>query len=242
MAAELMFSTNGGFEPIGFLGADGFKEKLSYAEPLFTWGHTVESTDMYTIPLSDYSTGTALTRTARPHECPHCFRQTHPEPLTQRAALMYDSHKFDPTYDAASDNSEVVCIGADYYGPAKANLQQPFLSGGLIYGGGYAFQVWDQYYTKLQAQHHYASIDDEWAVLGEIQFFPVGEPEPCNELPITFNDPDNWKPWDNPSWPLPVLDTKPDEWRSVFPVPDSHGYDFSAFSEPEVKYPKGKKK
>lgn len=58
-------------------------------------------------------------RVAKDHECPHCFRQRHPEPLTQRQAQMCDNHLFLPGYDAALDESPGVCIGADYEGPVE---------------------------------------------------------------------------------------------------------------------------
>ncbi|OCB09248.1 hypothetical protein A5717_26090 [Mycolicibacterium porcinum] len=64
-----------------------------------------------------------------PLKCPHCQRDWHPEPLTQRVANMWSSHEFDPDYDAAADTSRIVCIGAHYQGPTR-----PAVSGGRILG------------------------------------------------------------------------------------------------------------
>lgn len=76
---------------------------------------TISPSGAYTI---DSLFPAAEPRVAKDHECPHCFRQRHPEPLTQRQAKMYDSCVFDASYGVLADTSPVVCIGADYQGPA----------------------------------------------------------------------------------------------------------------------------
>lgn len=208
-------------------------------------------------------------RVPKPHECCHCYRQTHPGPLTERQARMYDSFHFDASYDPAADDSPVVCIGADYEGPMPATATHRYNSSAVTWVTDDS--SYDSYstYQSLYAEHVKAyakKIDSEWGkflpkwaeplvakmwiggpyyIAGGSPYLPVVEKK-CTEddkLPIKFNDWDNWKPWEKPEpwYPIaPALDIKWEQWHSSFPKPESPGYDFTAFNKPET-YPKGKK-
>lgn len=257
---------NEAFEPIGTIDADGIKEKPADATETFTWSHT--PTDLYTetftftVPGDNFgAVGVSLdngSRVAKPHECPHCFRQKHPEPLTQRMAAMYDTHKFDPAYDGAADDSGVVCIGADYYGPVTVDADH---RSGTYWGGNtQPWVVFDEAADEVAKKAHkalegmsnlIAELCGPWSMtvssstwLPDDPYLPVGPAAiECNKLLIKYNDPDNWKPWEKPWYPVsPALDIKWEQWHSSFPAPEAPGYDFTAFIQPEVKYPNRKKK
>ncbi|ATN88957.1 hypothetical protein SEA_EJIMIX_142 [Mycobacterium phage Ejimix] len=53
--------------------------------------------------------------------CWHCDRDVHEAPLTERVALMYDTHSFDLEYSADEDDSKIVCIGSYTEGPQRAS-------------------------------------------------------------------------------------------------------------------------
>ena len=52
--------------------------------------------------------------------CPHCERDWHGFPLTDRVAEMYFSGLFDEGYRVHGDDSSVLCPGSNAYGPARA--------------------------------------------------------------------------------------------------------------------------
>lgn len=54
----------------------------------------------------------------KPHQC-HCLRDRHLEPLTQKVAVMLSQHSFDPNYDASQDDSPIICVGSETYGPNR---------------------------------------------------------------------------------------------------------------------------
>lgn len=53
-------------------------------------------------------------------KCPHCNREFHGIPLTQRIADMYQRGVFDESYRVDTDDSEILCQGSDFIGPMKA--------------------------------------------------------------------------------------------------------------------------
>ena len=52
--------------------------------------------------------------------CPHCDRDWHGFPLTERVAGMYCCGLFDEGYSVKDDESPVVCPGSNFIGPVKA--------------------------------------------------------------------------------------------------------------------------
>lgn len=61
--------------------------------------------------------------------CPHCDRDWHGFPLTERVASMYCYGLFDEDYRVAEDGSTVLCPGSDVHGPARpAASRQVYLS------------------------------------------------------------------------------------------------------------------
>ena len=61
-------------------------------------------------PQDDYNTD-------RYDRCPHCDRNWHGLPITERIADMYDLGVYDETYVAADDDSRILCRGSDFIGP-----------------------------------------------------------------------------------------------------------------------------
>lgn len=51
--------------------------------------------------------------------CGHCGRHWHGLPLTSRVAWMYAHRRMDPNYNAADDDSPIVCDGSDFIGPRR---------------------------------------------------------------------------------------------------------------------------
>lgn len=49
--------------------------------------------------------------------CPHCDRHWHGQPVTERIAGMYALGQICPDYEAAADDSRVLCQGSDFTGP-----------------------------------------------------------------------------------------------------------------------------
>jgi hypothetical protein len=54
-----------------------------------------------------------------PLKCPHCDRNYHNLPLRQNVADMLAAHYLDVNYDPITDDSPIVCVGADMYGPPR---------------------------------------------------------------------------------------------------------------------------
>ena len=52
--------------------------------------------------------------------CPHCDRDWHGFPLTDKVAEMYSSGLVDEGYRVHDDDSSVLCPGSNAYGPARA--------------------------------------------------------------------------------------------------------------------------
>jgi len=50
-------------------------------------------------------------------KCPHCERDLHGLPITQKIAKMWSRGQYDEQYSAAEDDSPVVCSGSDFIGP-----------------------------------------------------------------------------------------------------------------------------
>lgn len=51
--------------------------------------------------------------------CPHCDRDWHGFPLTERVEAMRHDGSFDEGYRVRDDDSTVLCPGSDRYGPAR---------------------------------------------------------------------------------------------------------------------------
>ena len=56
--------------------------------------------------------------------CPHCDRDWHGFPLTERVAEMYCGGLFDEDYRVVEDDSPVLCPGSDAYGPARPKARR----------------------------------------------------------------------------------------------------------------------
>lgn len=237
------------YKPIGTIKSGGtIATTQEYSDQIQSvpWSHDIKSSGTFTLTYGggySYSHHSEQ-RIPQPHECPHCFRQSHPEPLTQRQAQMYDSHTFDPSYDVVADESGIVCIGADYEGPAKASSVPPWKTGPSWQQTG---PSWQQMMKTMVGDLGFDHGNPVGYSISVGPWLPVGEPEKLptepDKLPIKFNDPNNWKPWEKPWYPVePALDIKWENWHTSFPTPNSPGYDFSAYKTPEVKKPKRKKK
>lgn len=205
-------------------------------------------------------------RVPKPWECPHCFRQRHPEPLTERMAAMYTHRVFDPKYDRAADTSPVVCIGADYYGPLPATTnsqwshnvteQVPFAAIASQYVPTKYAHYAAKYVTLITAAPNpifednswLKSIQETWWPLEETPwactpntYLPVGDDAPKKpsgllQQQITFNDPNNWRPWESAQCTMPYMKLDPEEWRGTIPMPKAPGYDFSAYANKNQYY------
>lgn len=62
--------------------------------------------------------GPSEPRQPLPHQC-HCFRDRHEQPLTQKVSDMLSQHRFDPNYRAQEDDSPIICVGSETYGPNR---------------------------------------------------------------------------------------------------------------------------
>ena len=61
--------------------------------------------------------------------CPHCDRNWHGLPITNKIATMYSWRQFDPEYSYADDDSGVVCEGSDFIGPRRPDRQESWRCG-----------------------------------------------------------------------------------------------------------------
>ena len=53
--------------------------------------------------------------------CPHCDRDWHGFPLTERVAAMHRRGSFDEGYSVEADESPVLCPGSNFIGPVAAS-------------------------------------------------------------------------------------------------------------------------
>lgn len=218
-----------------------------------TWSHTVEVGGISGVTFSESYHNAP--RIPQPHECPHCYRQTHPGPLTERQARMYDNNHFDASYDPAADDSPVVCIGADYEGPMPAGVLQRHNDGlvkWVTYGSSYDSYSYGSVYQSLYANYmkDYAKkLDQEWSKLlngwvqplqvstwlidepyyyiaGGSPYLPVAPEKKCTE---DDKLPIKFNDWDNwRPW------EKPEPWYPIEPALDIKWEQWhSSFPKPE---------
>lgn len=116
MAELATFSDS--FNPGDDLWKSTIKEWKEGGKPSFIIHHTAKGGPIE--PASPES---------QPWLCPHCRRDRHPGPLRRRAAAMLDGMMFDPKYDAAADDSPIICIGADYHGPHQRVIDSTTFTG-----------------------------------------------------------------------------------------------------------------
>lgn len=50
-------------------------------------------------------------------QCPHCGREWHGLPITRDIERMRATGRYDENYEAAQDNSSVLCHGSEFIGP-----------------------------------------------------------------------------------------------------------------------------
>lgn len=98
--------------------ADIVIDELMKLKSGFSAGGVIEDS-LYTVDYSSWCPPGYSARTAKPHECPHCYRDRHDAPITQRVAGMLSRHFFDPNYDPEKDDSPIVCVGSSTYGPNR---------------------------------------------------------------------------------------------------------------------------
>lgn len=84
----------------------------------------VESYKSYSYTYANGGLISTSVRAAKPHECPHCFRPRHMEPLRQAVARMIDRHEFSASYRPDEDTSPIICVG-EAEGPHWANSESP---------------------------------------------------------------------------------------------------------------------
>jgi hypothetical protein len=201
-----------------------------------------------------------------PSKCPHCGRDYHNLPLRQRVVGMLASHHFDPNYDPAIDDSPIVCVGADMYGPPRAlrHSNAPYVTyvndnSGYTYiehfyeHPSYSLAV-EKAQTILKSTFEFLqTLTSTWEPLAlKFNYWLPGdnigdEPSPpCNDTdcPVIEFGPATWPvehvyptPKDEFDWPEDVAD---------IPIPKSPGYDFSKIKQGLEQsgyptYPKGKK-
>jgi len=216
--------------------------------------------------IGTITVGTTATDTPRPHQCPHgCKRDRHPDPLTEQVARMYDQHAFREDYSPESDDSPIVCVGADYHGPNRA-IQEPVRQSGYIYIGQ-SSPSWLTMMIKSAEEFTKAYI--EWPKFEYTTTFqwpkpywhswidePYGsktlKPLPACELDLVVTFDDAWKPWEK-AHPTKYEAAAARELvghitnaairaEREFPVPERPGYDFSKYAEETKPYYLGDKK
>ncbi len=99
------------------------KQGGKYADALYkSWFGQMEvnGDDIYFYNVPQKVVGGAVDPPALAHQCPLCRKDRHDQPLRQRVLEMLSSHRFDPNYDAGKDDSPIMCVGSDTYGPNRA--------------------------------------------------------------------------------------------------------------------------
>lgn len=197
-----------------------------------------------------------------PQKCPNCNRDWHPGPLTERVQKMLREHRFDPEYNPTTDDTPIVCVGAEYHGPNRpgnhwgtssmvsgttwtAHLggKEPMWLTSLLN----STQEWLQQIASVSESVTFKLWSGDWGLLDE---WTTKKPEPCampDELPTVEFGPQNWIPPQQPVNPSKATsDLVWSYWhdltRQDIPVPERPGMDFSAYATDEISYPTNGKK
>ncbi len=94
--------------------------------------------------------------------CPHCDRDWHGFPLTERVAAMHRRGSFDEGYSVKADESPVLCPGSNFIGPIKA--------------------------SAVAVQRRVSCLDILTAILGEIE----DDDTPRGYLVFDYAPPSSW--------------------------------------------------
>ena len=206
------------------------------------------------VSLVPYAAGGLLNAPTppKPHQCPHgCKRDRHPEPLTSQVADMYDHHRFRSDYNPTEDDSPIVCVGANYYGP---NRPPPLITTTFSLNGYYPVGTFIDSGPTLTYQ---SVLQTTWDTLNKILMLPTWkmpemsldwtqwftgalEPlEPCETpegVTVTFGT--DWRPWEHAQRSEVRSNIKLAEHirthANDVPIPASPGYDFSKYAEEET--------
>lgn len=161
-----------------------------------------------------------------PHQCPHCKRDRHAEPLTRQVAQMYDNHEFRSDYSPETDDSPIVCVGADYCGPNRPaartfNTNYGWVDLGCLEAGtvvqwkdpapdysySYSYSVgakspnWLKQMLSTTAEWM-KELSLEWQPWQQYTFsewfatVPPKPLEPCDAPDISVTFGAQWKPWE----------------------------------------------
>jgi hypothetical protein len=192
-----------------------------------------------------------------PQKCPHCHRDWHPGPLTEKVRRMLECHTFSLDYDPTLDDTPIVCVGAEYHGPNRPAPARTYglLSPYVVYDAAPMKKAWETIAAmaeslkaeSLKALSLWDLPDFKWD--GGV-WFGASKPEPCelpDELPDIEFGPQNWIPPVEPvNPPAGLANTVWAYWNDFnqqdFPVPDSPGLDFSMYQTDEISYPTTGKK
>lgn len=64
--------------------------------------------------------------------CPHCDRAWHGLPVTEKIAEMYDWTGWDDDYVLTEDDSQVLCPGSEFIGPARPRKKPDYVNSGSM--------------------------------------------------------------------------------------------------------------
>lgn len=128
------------------------------------------------------------------HSCPHCSRDLHDAPLSERVAQMYAQHVFDPDYSAEEDLSPIVCVGSFTEGPPRP----PKTDNQVVY-----FSTGDLYKAYLTSQLLYGSTTIMWQPLND-QAKGLGSWKiagTADNFHVKYTDTTSWE-WKGATWTL----------------------------------------
>lgn len=110
-------------------------------------------------PVDDYQVN-------RYPRCPHCNRNWHGLPLTQRVATMYDWGHYEESYRVDSDDTPIVCPGSEFIGP----LPPPSPDDSVL-----RYDVGHFVLGRASARTTFDTTQDEWSrLLGRTQDIMFG--------------------------------------------------------------------
>jgi len=190
----------------------------------------------------------------KPVKCPHCERDWHPGPLTRTVVNMLENHRFNADYNPDTDESDIVCVGADYHGPNRTRESREWTvtpATWLLPQNWTAYKsiqsTWEALNTITLGYSYTAKLySGDWGLIGQWQ---VPKPKPCElpeDLPTIEFGPQNWTPPADPvALPQPVKQLVWAYWDDLtqqdIPTPERPGYDFSQYAG-EISYPTSGKK